>query len=199
MGAFVFTTLTAKPAATDSIAIYEAGTTNLVTGLVDLAGAGLANPFTPADAGGVDFWGFQAPDGISYDVYSVTAGAYLAKQQGEPTFSGTLAKYGEHIVGLTITAGAASIDHSAAANVYNVPLVQDTTIDVTNLVAGKPLTLAVSQTGGPWTLTLTYVAKTLAVTLNGSADQALETVEVWCDGNDLFVPDAGGVLWSPGV
>lgn len=91
MDAFQFRKLAAQPAATDSIAVYTPGTANLVASITDLTGTALANPFTPADAGGVDGWGFCLSTAARVDVFWVEGGVYLA----ENTLIGTSANIPE--------------------------------------------------------------------------------------------------------
>lgn len=83
MDAFQFRKLNSAPAATDTIAVYVAGAArdpgNLVASLTDLAGASLANPLTPALAGGVDSWGFRTPDVTRVDIWWEQGGIYLAR------------------------------------------------------------------------------------------------------------------------
>ena len=114
-------------------------------------------------------------------------------------FSGSLGGYTEAATAVTITTGSGTLDMATTENLRSVAIIANTVITVSNLVANKPITLALTQTAGPFTLGLAYGAKTISVTLNGAAGEALETVEVWCDGTDLFVPTDGGVLWTVGV
>ncbi len=117
----------------------------------------------------------------------------------EHNFSGRIFNYEERSGSITFTAGAATLNHTTIDNIMTATLTQDSTITFTDFMAYKPITIAVTQSGGPWTLDLAYGAKTLSVNLNGSANEVLETVEIWTDGTDLFVPDNGGVTWSPGT
>lgn len=78
MDAFQFRKLTSAPLATDTIAVYEAGTALLAENLTDLAGNPLTNPFTPADAGGVDGWGFRTEISMLVDVWWAEGNIFLA-------------------------------------------------------------------------------------------------------------------------
>jgi hypothetical protein len=82
-----FKTLTVQPLAADTVKVYATGTTTLITGLTDLAGNALVNPFTVTQAGGVGVWGFIPPDGTVYDVYWDTQSTYLSKKLGDTTFA----------------------------------------------------------------------------------------------------------------
>jgi hypothetical protein len=68
MSAFNFRALSAQPQTADTISVFKAGTATLLTGLTDLNGVALANPFTVTAAGGVGTWGFIPPVGSEYDV-----------------------------------------------------------------------------------------------------------------------------------
>ncbi len=81
---FQFRRLTAAPQASDTIRVYAAGTTDLVADLTDLVGAALPNPFTVADAGGTDAWGFTPPAGVPVDVYWSGASLFLAVGVNQP-------------------------------------------------------------------------------------------------------------------
>lgn len=79
MDAFQFRRLSAAPGPDDTIAVYAAGTLDLLGDLTDLAGAPLANPFAPGTAGGVGAWGFRTASLVRVDIWWEQGGIYLAK------------------------------------------------------------------------------------------------------------------------
>lgn len=105
---------------------------------------------------------------------------------------------------VTFSGGTESIAHSDMKNIERFTIVAATsatyTLTITGtLVAEKPVTLIFDQTAGPGALDIVYGAKTINVVVNGAAGELQETVEILCDGTDLFVPTDGGVLWTVGV
>jgi hypothetical protein len=81
MELFQFIKLAKAPTDVSTIAVYIAGTLDLATGLVDMNGVPLTNPFTVADAGGQNNWGFEPSDsGLAYDIYWTEEDLYLAKK-----------------------------------------------------------------------------------------------------------------------
>ena len=79
MESFVFKSITSVPQEGHTIAIYEAGTTNHITGLTDLSGNSFDSPYTVPAA--YTEWGFVPSDSKAYDVYWVDGGVYLTKNQ----------------------------------------------------------------------------------------------------------------------
>ena len=84
MSFFFKALLSGQPLDTDTIKVYKSGTTDLLTGLTDLDGVALANPFTVADAGGVGEWGFVVPNESPFDVYWEESATYIGKNEYEP-------------------------------------------------------------------------------------------------------------------
>lgn len=72
-----FIRLPSAPGENDPIAVYAAGTDTLVEGLVDLTGQPLSNPFTPAEAGGSEHWGYRTPTVMRVDEWWAAGGRHL--------------------------------------------------------------------------------------------------------------------------
>lgn len=133
---------------------------------------------------------------------SATVGTIFVRvtPRDEHNFTGRLYNYEERDASVSFTVGAASVNYTTCDNILKATLTENSVITFTNIPSyRKPITIAVTQTGGPHTLGIAYGAKTLSVTLSGAAGESLETVELWTDGTDIFVPSNGGVVWSKGV
>lgn len=83
MSFFFKALLTGQPQDSDTIKVYAAGTTDLITGLTGIDDLALANPFLVSAAGGVGEWGFNAPNQIDYDVWWEEGAALISESQRE--------------------------------------------------------------------------------------------------------------------
>jgi hypothetical protein len=98
MSFFFKALLVGQPQNTDTIAVYKAGTTTLLTGLLTLSGGALNNPFIVSAAGGEGHWGFIATTENAYDVYWEEGNDYLAKSQHDPNDPTVLIKTANYIM-----------------------------------------------------------------------------------------------------
>lgn len=64
------------PVATDTITVYEAGTSNVVSGLTDLSGSPLSNPLTVPSSGQ---YGFEPPSSDKVDIYWNQQSSYIVQ------------------------------------------------------------------------------------------------------------------------
>lgn len=119
-----FIGLDSQPVSTDTIRIYERGTLDLLTGITDRAGGPLTNPFTVADAGVVDDWGFIPPP-AEYDIYWVEGARNLGQALGSPNDNSKESLSTGHVSGLLLKINADDTLFDIESGYYKITIYSD--------------------------------------------------------------------------